>query len=238
VTLDYLGGCLYILVFLSALHPFHVSRRARRQEKQHNTHTHNNCKLEIQHARRSFSLLLSRSPNMFYSLCHGNEHSKKLSYILFMTTNAERTLLRTARALFLANVLYVISHPLYLYISTQQRDMKTNKVKKKILRRRHFYSATSSTFTEYKSAKIRLFSESGARQGRAKKEKETFSAHCAPRRRRRGRRTTRKAAAANPFMKLINHVAAADLCAPLFVFPSFKYEFKSLVNVFCCPLFS
>jgi hypothetical protein len=139
--------------------------------------------------------------------------------------------LRTARALFLANVLYVISHPLYIH----QRDMKTNKVKKKILRRRHFYSATSSTFTaEYKSAKIRLFSES-ARQGRAKKEKETFS-HCAPRRRRRrGRRTTRKAAAANPFMKLINHVAAADLCAPLFVFPSFKYEFKSLVNVFCCP---
>jgi hypothetical protein len=98
-----------------------------------------------------------------------------------MTTNAERerALLRTARALFLANVLYVISHPLYIH----QRDMKTNKVKKKILRRRrhrcYFYSATSSTFTEYKSAKIRLFSES-ARQGRAKKEKETFS-HCAPR---------------------------------------------------------
>jgi hypothetical protein len=169
----------FIFLFSSPLCTPFMCRVARAGKKNSTTHTHNNCKLEIQHARRSFSLLLSRSPNMFYSLCHGNEHSKKLSYILFMTTNAERTLLRTARALFLANVLYVISHPLYLYISTQ-RDMKTNKVKKKILRRRHFYSATSSTFTEYKSAKIRLFSASGARQGRAKKEKETFSAHCAP----------------------------------------------------------
>jgi len=60
-----------------------------------------------------------------------------------------------------------------------------------------FYSATSSTFTEYKSAKIRpLFLQ-------LKRRKRPFFVSSA----------RREKLQRNPFMKLINHAGAADLCA-------------------------